>query len=50
MIDLTLMQNCDRFICMSVDIGSIIIGIGLGVLLIYSLFRKRLIKKGAQQK
>lgn len=45
MIDLTLMQNCDKFVCMSIDIGSILIGIGLGVCLTYFLFRKKLMRK-----
>ena len=45
MINLTIANSCDGFICMSLDIGSIIIGMGLGVILIYILFRKRLIRK-----
>ena len=44
MIDLTIANNCDRFFCMNIDIGSIIIGLGLGVILIYILFRKKLMR------
>jgi len=45
MIDLTIANSCDKFICMSFDIGSIIIGMCLGVILIYILFRKKLMRK-----
>ncbi len=45
MIDLSLIRQCDSFVCMTIDIGSIIIGIGLGVLLMTLLFWKRLTKK-----
>ncbi len=45
MINLTITSTCDKFICMSVDIGSILIGIGLGVILVYILFRKKLMRK-----
>ena len=45
MIDFTIVSGCDKFICMNIDIGSIIIGLGLGVILMYFLFKKRLIRK-----
>ena len=41
MIDLTLVQCCDRVICMSLDLGSILIGIGLGAIIIYFIMRKK---------
>lgn len=42
MINLTLLQGCDRFICMSIDLASILIGIGLGMIfLYYFIIRKR---------
>ncbi len=45
MINLTISNVCDRFLCMNIDLGSILIGIGLGVILMYLLFRKRLMRK-----
>ncbi len=45
MIDLTIASTCDRFLCMNIDVGSILIGIGLGVILVYVLFRKKLVGK-----
>ncbi len=45
MINLTIANACDRFLCMNLDIGSIIIGMGLGGILMYILFRKRLMRK-----
>ncbi len=45
MIDLTIANTCDRFLCMNIDIGSIIIGICFGVILMYIFFRKKLMRK-----
>jgi len=49
MINLSLVTNCDRWICMTLDIGSIIIGLGIGVILITILFKKRLMRRPHQK-
>ena len=37
MIDLTIASSCSTLICMSIDIGSIVAGMGFGVFLTYLL-------------
>lgn len=42
MIDLTLFRNCDKVICTSFDIGSILVGMGFGMIfLYYFIIRKK---------
>ncbi len=45
MINTTILSGCDKIICMNLDIVSIMIGMGLGMMCFYLVAKKHLKRK-----